>query len=85
VTQVKVDCVMGHQPHLHGSKLVIDDSEGVYRFTCTSCGTANEKVMSDRVRELLRDAQTPTVEELVSGALVVLQDDKSIWDALDQA
>ena len=83
MTRIKVDCVMGHSAMSSSGQLVIDDSEECYRFTCPECGTSNEKVLTDRIRGVLRTAQVATVEELVSGASVVLMDDERIWEALE--
>jgi hypothetical protein len=62
--------------------IVIDDEEGVFRFTCLDCGTTNEPQMSARVRDVLRKANVPTIEDLVQSANGILHDDAAMRDVL---
>lgn len=81
--RAKVTCVLDGDRIVYSDELVIDDAEGVYRFTCPECGTSNEKPLTDTIRRLLRRAGVRTVEELVESATIALRSDEAIWDALE--
>lgn len=62
--------------------LVIDDEEHCYRFTCSACGDVIAKACDDGIREVLRTANVPTIDELAEVFASLLNDDRRIWQAI---
>lgn len=78
MTRCKVSCPRDGQQLLDHSKLVIDDFEEVYRFTCPKCEQPVDKALDDHVRSLLRHVGVPTIDELCESFAGVLNDEQAV-------
>jgi predicted RNA-binding Zn-ribbon protein involved in translation (DUF1610 family) len=78
----KVTCLTDGDVVVPMDGLVIDTEEGVYRFTCPTCGAVNDKAMDERIWRVLRYAGVPTIDELVQSGVAVLNDDTALQNVL---
>lgn len=82
---VKVVCPNDGDLVMSSTRLVIDDADGVYRFSCPTCEATIDKRMDDQIRGLLRSVQVPTVEELCESFAGYLADDRNVQRFLLEA
>jgi hypothetical protein len=82
MSRARVVCPRDGEVIVETKGLVIDDEDHVYRFTCPRCALPIEKQMDDAIREILRGAFAPTLDELVASGASVLANDANIWREL---